>query len=170
MSESPADRENVIVVRPATEADEPALQRIDGATWSPRVTPGPRPDPDSPFFEAGRAPADVLVAQDGGQVVGYLSLHQFIPLPSHAHVLEINGLAVDPLHQGRGVGRRLVEAGVELARTRGARKVTLRVLAPNQAALALYGSCGFVVEGVLRREFVLDGVAVDDHLMARLLD
>jgi ribosomal protein S18 acetylase RimI-like enzyme len=90
-------------------------------------------------------------------------------MPSHAHVLEIGGLAVDPVRQGAGVGRRLVEAAVQECRRRGARKVTLRVLGPNTAARRLYDSCGFQVEGVLREEFLLEDRYVDDVLMARQL-
>ena len=40
------------------------------------------------------------------------------------------------------------------------------MLTRNEAALRLYERCGFVVEGVLRGEFFLDGVYVDDLLMA----
>ena len=39
----------------------------------------------------------------------------------------------------------------------------------NPGARRLYERAGFVVEGVLRGEFVLDGVPVDDVLMARYL-
>jgi len=84
-------------------------------------------------------------------------------------VADIRGLAVAPDHQGRGLGRALVQAALDAARERGARKVTLRVLAPNTAARALYESCGFVVEGVRRDEFFLDGRYVDDVLMARMI-
>lgn len=157
-------------VRPATEADGVRLREIDVATWSTRTTPAPPPKADDRFFRGGLVPEDVLVAEDGGELVGYVMLHQSIPVPSHAQVLEINGLAVDPGHQGRGLGRRLVRAALNEARTRGARKVTLRVLGPNTSARALYESCGFVTEGVLRGEFVLDGQDVDDHLMALTLD
>lgn len=106
------------------------------------------------------------MAEDDGRVVGYVTLHQSIPLATHSHVLEINGLAVDPAHQGQGVGRRLVEEAKREARRRGARKLTLRVLRPNVSARQLYDSCGFAVEGVLEAEFVLQGQPVDDVLMA----
>ena len=42
----------------------------------------------------------------------------------------------------------------------------MRVLAPNEAARQLYEQSGYVVEGVLRGEFFLDGEYVDDMLMA----
>ena len=63
-----------------------------------------------------------------------------------------------------------MEAAVEEARRRGATKLSLRVLGHNQGARRVYERCGFHVEGVLTGEFVLDGVAVDDVLMARTLD
>lgn len=156
--------------RQSVHADSEALARIDTVTWSPRVTPASRRDPEEPFFGERADPGDVLVVEDDGDVVGYVAIHQPIPLPSHRHVLEINGLAVEPRHQGRGVGRLLVEESKKEARRRGARKLSLRVLAPNHSARRLYESCGFVVEGTLRAEFLLEGEEVDDVLMACQLD
>ncbi len=74
-----------------------------------------------------------------------------------------------PSAQRRGVGCLLVDAALAEARARGVRRLTLRVLAPNARARRLYQSCGFVVEGVLRGEFRLDGQDVDDVLMAHNL-
>jgi RimJ/RimL family protein N-acetyltransferase len=58
---------------------------------------------------------------------------------------------------------------VEQAQSRGARKLALRVLGTNTRARSLYESCGFLVEGLLREEFFLDGRYVDDVLMAYIL-
>jgi len=153
-------------VRQARPEDEPALAAIDVATWSPDVTPAPEPDPGSGFFGDPARRDEILVADLDGTVVGYVALHQAIRLESHRHVLEITGLAVAPTHHGRGVGRLLLAAATRAARGHGARKVSLRVLAPNTAARRLYESCGFEVEGVLKEEFRLDGRYVDDLLMA----
>jgi ribosomal protein S18 acetylase RimI-like enzyme len=154
-----------VLVRPARPVDEPALHAINLSTWSPLVSPGPRPPADQPFF-AGRLRAeDVLVAERDG-VVGFAIVTTGGSMPSHEHVLVLNGLAVDPARQGAGIGRLLVEAAVERARHRGARKLTLRVLAGNVPARRLYESCGFVVEGVLVGEYRLQGQDVDDVLMA----
>ena len=163
-------------VRPSCEEDGPTLRDIDTATWSSLVSPAPAPPDDAPFFTERVRPEDVLVcevegsSEAGAGPGGYVGITQDLPIPSHEHVLQIGGIAVAPWAQGRGVGQALVEAAVDEARRRGAAKLTLRVLGGNGAARRLYERCGFVVEGVLVGEFVLDGVAVDDVLMARRLD
>jgi ribosomal protein S18 acetylase RimI-like enzyme len=156
----------MIAVRPARAEDDPSLAAIDAAAWSVRVTPGPARESATPFFNDRTQPESVLVAEADGVVAGYVMLHQSIPLPSHEHVLEVNGLAVDPEQQGRGIGRRLIEEAKAAAVRRGARKLNLRVLAPNDNARRLYEACGFTVEGVLVGEFLLEGHLVDDVLMA----
>ena len=148
------------MIRPARVDDAVAIAALDDATWSFDVTPSPRSSVPSSID-------GMLVAEDGGEIVGYVAVGRATRLESNRHVADIRGLAVAPDHQGRGLGRALVEAALDAARERGARKVTLRVLGPNTAARALYESCGFVVEGVRRHEFLLDGRYVDDVLMAR---
>jgi ribosomal protein S18 acetylase RimI-like enzyme len=92
------------------------------------------------------------------------------PLPENAHVSGITGLAVAPGARGRGVASALLAAAGQHARERGARKLSLRVLSTNDAALRLYERLGFRREGTLREEFLIDGRYVDDVLMARHLD
>ena len=157
------------MIRPARADDDAALRAVDAATWAWWVTPGPDRPPGRPFFGAGEAPGDVLVAEEGGEVVGYVALGSPTRLESNRHVMDVRGLGVAPDHQGRGLGRTLMEAAVAEARRRGARKLRLRVLGANSGARALYESCGFAVEGVLREEFLLDGRYVDDVLMALVL-
>ena len=116
--------------------DDQALTAIDDATWSSQVSPAPAPEGDHRFFRGRTVVDDVLVAELDGRVAGYVAVRQGLPIPSHDHVLEVAGLAVDPGSQGRGVGQTLVDAAVDEARRRGARKLTLRVLGHNQAARA----------------------------------
>ena len=160
----------MIEIRTARAGDEAALLAVDKLTWTTATSPGLPPEGPRDFFGDRLDPADALVAVLDGTVAGYATLRNVIPIPSHAHVLEINGVAVHPDASGQGVGRRLVEAVADEARSRGARKVTLRVLGSNAVARRLYERCGFVEEGVLREEFLLDGHYVDDVLMARYLD
>lgn len=154
-------------IRPATLDDEDALAALDRATWSWQSSPGPAPPPGTPFFGDRTHPEDVLVAVAGGAVAGYVRVGAPTSVPSNRHVLAITGLAVDPGRRGQGIGRALLDAAAREAAASGARRLTLRVLAPNATARALYERAGFVVEGVLREEFHLDGRYVDDVLMAR---
>lgn len=159
-----------ISIRPAREADAAVLGAIDHATWTALSSPSPRPAEARPFFGEHTAVGDVLVAEleEGGgpRVAGYVKLGHPTPLASNRHVAMIWGLAVDPQLQGRGIGRALLDGAASEARARGARKLALRVLSHNTGARALYRACGFVEEGVLREEFLLDGAYVDDVIMA----
>ncbi|MCR6489290.1 GNAT family N-acetyltransferase [Amycolatopsis sp. OK19-0408] len=156
----------MITLRTARADDEPALATLDRRTWTTAVSPAPAPPPGTPFFDDGDDPEDFLVAEHDGVVAGYVRLAAGFPIAAHDHVRVIGGLAVDPDRRRLGIARRLVDAAVAEARQRGARKVTLRVLGHNTAARRVYESCGFVVEGVLRGEFRVDGADVDDVLMA----
>ncbi|MBX3068378.1 MAG: mycothiol synthase [Cryobacterium sp.] len=57
---------------------------------------------------------------------------------------EIYAIGVDPKLQGKGVGGRLMQAGLARLRDRGIRYAELYVEADNQAAISLYKSLGFV--------------------------
>ncbi|MGW2747628.1 N-acetyltransferase family protein [Streptomyces sp. NPDC001450] len=157
-------------IRIALPADDEDLTLLDKATWSTlhAVMPEPQP-PYDPFFSERHSPEDTLVAELDGRLVGYVRLGFPTSLAVNAHVRQIQGLAVHADARGRGVGRALVRAAIEEARRRDARRITLRVLGHNTLARRLYEAEGFVVEGVLPEEFLLDGVYVDDVFMGRAL-
>lgn len=159
-----------MTIRPARADDEDQLLAVDRATWSPYSSPAPAP-PEGPFFNERTLPDNVVVAEADGRVVGYGKIDHPTELPASAHVWYVSGLGVDPEFEGRGAGRALMEALIELARERGGRRMTLRVFAPNKRAQRLYERLGFEREGVLRGEFMVgDGELVDDVFMARSLD
>ncbi len=68
-------------------------------------------------------------------------------LHGHAQVLSV---AVAPSAQGRGIGRQLVQAGLELLRRQGARTVKLEVRPGNERAKRIYSSLGFREAGKSR--------------------
>jgi ribosomal protein S18 acetylase RimI-like enzyme len=55
----------------------------------------------------------------------------------------VYGFAVDPAHQGRGIGRDVLRRVCRLLRAEGARRVGLEVATDNDRALGLYTSLGF---------------------------
>ncbi|MEU7160771.1 GNAT family N-acetyltransferase [Streptomyces chrestomyceticus] len=158
------------LVRTAVFADEEPLAVIDRRTWSTLHAVTPRPQsPYGRFFDDRHRPEDLLVAEVAGQVAGYLRLVPPTALPCNAHVRQIQGLAVDIWARGRGIARTLLDAACAQAADEGARRITLRVLGHNVPARRLYESAGFVVEGILPEEFLLEGKYVDDVLMGKKL-
>ncbi|MFI6581085.1 GNAT family N-acetyltransferase [Embleya sp. NPDC050493] len=154
-----------IGIRVAVPADEPALARIDRDTWSPQVTPTPPQPPARPFFDPDTPPANVLVAHEGSEVRGFVKIRPS-RMAASGHVQYINGFAVDPDHQGRGIGTLLLSAARAEAVRRNARRITLHVLGTNSHAWRLYEKGGYIVEGIARGEFLLDGRYVDSVSMA----
>ncbi|MCW2884888.1 MAG: hypothetical protein QOE54_6850 [Streptosporangiaceae bacterium] len=159
-----------IRIRPAARSDEAALTELDRRTWAPDNAITPMPEKGSAFFDHWHLPDQFLVAERDGRLIGFVRVVQPIPVPSGAHVRQIQGLAVDPTERRRGLGRALLDAALDEARRQGAIRVTLRVLSVNTNARRLYESLGFAVEGVLPREFLIEGTFVDDIVMGRPLD
>lgn len=155
-----------VTIRTGVADDGQSLASIDRATWSSEVSPVPLWPPGTPFFDDRTAPRDVLVACEAEHVVGYVKLRPAPIVASSGHVQEINGLAVAPDHQGRGIGHLLLTAARHEAIRRGARRITLRVLGTNTRAQGLYLAHGYRVEGRLKGQFLLQGRYVDDIFMA----
>ena len=160
-------------IRLARANDEQALSALDAQAWSPRsgfpsVIEAGR-EAGVAFFSADSPPHSHLVAESGGVVVGYVRLKPASPLPENAHVMYIAGIAVDEPARKQGAATRLLEAAERYATDRGCRKLSLRVLGTNEPAIRLYERLGFVREGTLRDEFLINGAFVDDVIMARYL-
>lgn len=107
----------------------------------------------------------VAVAHDG-TVAGAVGFEVFTQ-PRRRHVANL-GMAVAPAWRGRGVGRQLLLAAVDVAeRWHGVRRIELEVYTDNAPAIALYAAHGFMHEGLARGYALRDGVYVDVYLMAR---
>lgn len=96
--------------------------------------------------------------------MGYVGYSHPTTMPSNRHVYQLH-IAVSPDYQQHGIGTRLLTEMKRIAADDGVRKLSLRVLSTNQAAIAFYKRFGFRVQGVLVEEFWLDGQYVDDILM-----
>ena len=77
------------------------------------------------------------------------------------------GMSVRAAHWHRGIGTYLLADLLEWARDNVVlTRVALRVRSDNHRAIALYERFGFDREGVLRGDFVVDGVSYDHIVMA----
>lgn len=88
----------------------------------------------------------VLVAVEEEKVLGYaFCIDKEVkdnPVLADSNELYVDDLCVEENLRGKGVGTRLYEAVVALAKERGASRVTLNVWAFNARALAFYEKCG----------------------------
>ncbi len=109
-----------------------------------------------------------LVAVVEGRVVGMFGLHTFPARPRRHHAGAV-GMSVHDDWQGRGVGKALMRAGLDLADNwLGLTRLELEVYADNEPAIRLYERFGFEREGLLRQHAYRDGRYVDSLVMARL--
>jgi aminoglycoside 6'-N-acetyltransferase I len=83
----------------------------------------------------------LVVARVDDIVVGMASAVDYLH-PDKAPQLWINEVGVSPAHRGQGIGRRLVERLVELARELGCTEAWVLTDAGNAAANRLYASAG----------------------------
>jgi ribosomal protein S18 acetylase RimI-like enzyme len=81
----------------------------------------------------------VLVARDGEALVGHVQMIE----DAAASTWELKSLAVAEAHRERGLGRRLVEAGLAHARSHDATRVLLSTGAADTQLLRFYQRCGF---------------------------
>jgi RimJ/RimL family protein N-acetyltransferase len=106
----------------------------------------------------------VFVAEVPDGIVGRLSVARDAH-PASWHVADL-GLMVAMGYRRLGIGRGLLEAAVEWARSAGVRKLELHVFPHNEPAIALYEAFGFVREGYRRRHYRRGQEYVDAILMA----
>lgn len=95
--------------------------------------------------DAQIASGHVFVAQLDGRTIGFAALQ-----PHDDGSVELDGLFVEPEYWQHGIGRRLVQHCIEIARRRAAN--TLTVIA-NPHALAFYRSCRFEERGTTQTQF-----------------
>jgi ribosomal-protein-alanine N-acetyltransferase len=129
-------------IAPMSQADAEAM-----ATWR---YPG-----EYAFYDADFIPADLAELLDpqlrgdglfaahapGGELEGFVELK-----PRDGGAVEI-GLGLRPDLTGRGLGAAFTAAAIELARGRGAERITLAVAAFNLRATRVYERAGFIETG-----------------------
>ena len=103
--------------------------------------------------------------------------HQFaaaVPLPGGGEKIVGTaglqfGIMVHRDWQGRGVGRALMEAALDVADNwLMLTRVELTVFTDNARAIGLYKSLGFEIEGTKRMGAIRNGEYADEYYMARL--
>jgi putative acetyltransferase len=163
--------EEVIRIRRAEPGDYEGFAWVfTGASAQAETMQVPFPSVEAWRKKLAEAPPGSyqLVAEIDGRIVGNAGLFPAHQSPRRAHAAHL-GIAVHDDYHGRGVGRALISALVDLAdRWLPVTRIELTVHADNARAIALYKSLGFQVEGTYRSYTLREGTYVDALAMARL--
>jgi ribosomal protein S18 acetylase RimI-like enzyme len=142
-------------IRPYRAADLPRLQEITAQTFGPVSIDRNMEEQFGEFGEGGwrgrkvaaiaddcrLQPDGVFVVEEraGGSVAGYVTTR----LNATSRVGWIPNLAVDPAHQGKGLGRALLEHAIGFFRQSGMQVAKIETLEQNPIGQSLYPSLGF---------------------------
>jgi phosphinothricin acetyltransferase len=142
------------VVRPAREADLPAIAEIYNHEIANSVATFDLEPPAGDYWHkrlAGAHEGDhLLVAVDADQdVVGYAYSWSYRPRPAYSLTRETS-IYLDPSVRGRGIGRMLYPALLDTMADSGVHTAVALVALPNPGSVALHKACGFEHVGSMR--------------------
>jgi ribosomal protein S18 acetylase RimI-like enzyme len=147
--------EPATTIRQATLEDYPRLHDVLASTlrfhaqaqpdvFRPDGTPPPSREFVAALLEEGRGA--VFIAEHGGAVVGFLTIRRVQadqPFQVPRRHGAIDNVGVAPAWRRQGIGRALMAAAHDWARTQGLSRVQLNVWEFNTGAIALYESLGY---------------------------
>ena len=158
-----------VLIRTATDADFEALVELDlssarhHADLDPVLLQVPEREPVAAFLarRLTNPHRRILVAVVDGTVVGMVDVTLVDPPPDGSIYRSVPtadlGITVMEDHRGRGVGQALMAAAEQDARSRGARRIILDVIAANDGARRFYDRLGYREQGlVLSRDLATD--------------
>jgi len=152
-------------VRAATRADLERIREIYNEGIEDREATLDTEPKSAAFIDAWFAEHggryEILVAEEAGRVVGWVSLNRY------SHRCAYDGVADLSVYVDRACLLRAIE---NRARERGFHKIVLFTLPFNALGQALYGKLGYREVGVFKAHGKLDGRLVDVMAMEKILD
>ncbi|WP_313772822.1 N-acetyltransferase family protein [Enterobacter huaxiensis] len=163
-----------MIVRHASKEDCAAIGEIynhavlhTAAIWNDKTVDN---DNRIAWFEARTlAGYPVLVMEDEGVVAGYASFGDWRAFDGFRHTVE-HSVYVHPQHQGKGIGRSLMEALIVEARKIGKHVMVAGIEAQNQTSIHLHETLGFVTTGQMPQVGTKFGRWLDLTFMQLQLD
>jgi GNAT superfamily N-acetyltransferase len=139
-----------VSIRPARKSDAASIRNLVGQlAASIGETPARQLDDDYVLKFLDAQGAGVLVAEIEGKVIGMLSYTLRPNLYHAAACCMIEELVAAQGYRGIGIGGRMLDAILTLARDRGCAEASISTLPSNLTALELYRRRGFIDEAVL---------------------
>ncbi|MEO4047779.1 N-acetyltransferase family protein [Pseudomonas sp. CAU 1711] len=140
-----------MLIRDALDSDLPAIRDIynDAVLHSTAIWMDREVDLANrqAWFTARAAQAyPILVAEAGGEVIGYASFGDWRPFDGFCHTVE-HSVYVRADQRGRGLGPLLMNALIERARACDKHVMVAAIESGNAASIRLHERLGFVVSG-----------------------
>jgi len=109
----------------------------------------------------------ILVAERDGLIVGWASLSMWSDRRAYSDTAKIS-LYVKEEHQGKGIGRKLLEAIIQEGQKIGLHTVIARIAEGSEASIHLCESVGFEHIGIMKEVGRKFGKLLDVHLMQKI--
>lgn len=139
-----------IIVRPATEADVPAITEIYNYEvlngWATFDIEPKTVEDRLEWFRDTQHPHCIIVAEDEGDVIGWGCLRPFHERAAYRFTAQ-NSVYIHPDHRGRGVGKLILAWLIDKGRENGFHSIMAGISQDNPASDRLHQSFGFEFVG-----------------------
>jgi L-amino acid N-acyltransferase YncA len=163
--------ENMLKLRSARREDLDAITEIyNEAIIKTAATFDTEPktyEDQKRWFDDHGSKNPIQVAELNGVIVGWASLSKWSDRCAYSDTAEIS-LYVREEHQGKGIGRRLIEAIIKEGKKTGLHTIIARITEGNESSLHLHRSVGFTNIGVMKEVGKKFGKRQDVHLMQKI--
>jgi len=132
---------NSTIATRLSTADTVAVSVASRMEWFKQHTPDKRP---------------LIVHEEGGQIVAWVSFQSFYGRPAYDHTAEIS-IYISPEYRSQGLGRQLLGEAIEMTGALEIKTLLGFVFAHNEPSLRLFESFGFELWGNLPDVAEMDG-------------
>ena len=116
----------------------------------------------------GNANNVMFLALDGNEIVGLSTITSTHKIKSR-HEGEL-GIVVAKKYHGQGIGTKLIRMAIDWCKGNDVTtRIHLDVSADNLTAISIYLKLGFIMEGCLKNQTLIDGIYYDTYVMGLML-
>jgi len=158
-------------VREANEDDAEAMKNVVNSVASEKYYVVPersREDWDEAIREIKNRKGLIITAQVDERTIGMAHLVRG-KFEKNKHVGFL-GISIVNEFRGMGIGTAMMNYIIEWARRqKGLEKISLTVFSTNEAAINLYRTFGFQIEGMSKKQYKIEGKYIDETIMGKFL-
>jgi phosphinothricin acetyltransferase len=160
-------------IREATESDLQAIVDIyNGSITDGKSSTNTQPTTvrrSTGWFRQHKATSKpILVAEDAGRIVGWLSVRPFYSREAYDRTGKVK-IYVEPQSRGRGIGKELLDKAMSCGKSSGLNTLVCYMLADNEMARRLFEDSGFDQWGRMPGVATMGGTDKDLLVMGRRL-